>query len=220
MSRIRLACRIRRQITEIFARGSVAPAHRNPSRDYTSPRAPGRRSRPRHGGGTNRCSAQLRHWLYAVNCTEPATPQVYEDPVALKTRVSRACSVCLLVQLAAAGTGCSEFGFGRDKAVDPNLFPENYKKDVVAYVENHPAELLNARDATISAPALRQFGGESRYFVCLRADAPDGRKEKMVIFFSGRINQFIDAESNQCNAALHQPFPEFLAQLRELKPKN
>ncbi len=100
----------------------------------------------------------------------------------IKTGVSRACSVFLLVQLAAAGTGCSEFGFGRDKAVDPNLFPENYKKDVLAYVENHPAELLNARDATISAPALRQFGGESRYFVCLRADAPDGRKEKMVIF--------------------------------------
>src|SRR5207245_10600372 len=105
------------------------------------------------------------------------------------------------VQLVAAGNVCSEFRFGRDKAVHPNLIPENYKKDVLAYVENHPAELLNARDATISAPALRQFGGESRYFVCLRADAPDGRKEKMVILFSVRINQFIDSHSHQCKAA-------------------
>ncbi len=42
----------------------------------------------------------------------------------------------------------------------------------------------------------------------------------MVIFFSGRINQFVDAESNQCNAVQYQPFPEFLAQLRELKQKK
>jgi len=146
--------------------------------------------------------------------------EVGEAAVSLKTGVSRACSVFLLIQLAAAGAGCSEFGFGRDKAVDPNLFPENYKKDILAYVENHPAELLNARDAAISAPAVRQFGTESRYFSCLRADAPDLRKEKMVIFFSGRINQFVDAESNQCNAVQYQPFPELLAQLRELKQKK
>jgi hypothetical protein len=146
--------------------------------------------------------------------------EVGEAAVALKTGVSRACSVFLSIQLAAAVAGCSEFGFGRDKAVDPNLFPENYKKDILAYVENHPAELLNARDAAISAPALRQFGTESRYFSCLRADAPDLRKEKMVIFFSGRMNQFIDAESNQCSAVQYQPFPELLAQLRELKQKK
>ena len=140
--------------------------------------------------------------------------------MALKTRVSRACSVFLLIQLAAAGAGCSEFGFGRDKGVDPNVFPENYKKDVLAYVENHPAELLNARDAAISAPALRQFGTESRYFICLRANAPDWRKEKMVTFFSGRINQLVEAESNQCNAVQYQPFPELLAQLRESQQKK
>src|SRR5262245_42290716 len=114
------------------------------------------------------------------------------------------------MQLAAALVGCSEIGFGRqtEKTVDPNTFPENYKKDVLAYVRAHPADLLNTLDASISAPALKPFAMESRYSVCLQANAPDSRKEKLVIFFSGRINQFIDAEGGQCSGATYHPFPE------------
>jgi hypothetical protein len=145
-----------------------------------------------------------------------------EDAVALKTVSSRAIPPFVLMQLAAALLGCSEIGFGRqpEKAIDPNTFPENYKKDVLAYVQAHPAELINTRDASISAPALRAFAMESRYFVCLQANAPDSRKEKLVIFFSGRINQFIDAEGGQCSGAAYQPFPELLAELRQLKEKK
>jgi hypothetical protein len=40
-----------------------------------------------------------------------------------------------------------------EKTVDPNTLPENYKKDVLAYVQAHPGELINTRDASISAPA-------------------------------------------------------------------
>ena len=97
----------------------------------------------------------------------------------------------------------------------------NYKKDVLAYVQAHPGELINTRDASISAPSLKAFGSmESRYFVCLQATAADARKEKLVIFFSGRINQFIDAEGGQCSGAAYQPFPELLAELRHLKEKK
>jgi hypothetical protein len=142
--------------------------------------------------------------------------------VALNTVISRAIPACILLQLAAALVGCSEFGFGRqtEKAVDPNMFPENYKKDVLAYVQAHPRDFINTRDAAISAPTLKAFGTEGRYFVCLQANTPDSRKEKLVIFFSGRINQFIDAESGECSAAAYQPFPELLAELRQLKEKK
>jgi hypothetical protein len=36
-----------------------------------------------------------------------------------------------------------------EKTVDPNTLPENYKKDVLAYVQAHPGELINTRDASI-----------------------------------------------------------------------
>ena len=142
--------------------------------------------------------------------------------MALKTVISRAIRPCVLLQLAAALLGCSEIGLGRqpEKTVDPSTFPENYKKDVLAYVQAHPSELVNTRDASISAPTLKAFAMESRYFVCVQANAPDSRKEKLVIFFSGRINQFIDAEGGQCSGAAYQPFPELLAELRHLKEKK
>jgi hypothetical protein len=138
-----------------------------------------------------------------------------------KSATSRAFSACFLVQLLAAVAGCSELGLGRQpEKADPNAYPENYKKDVLAYVQTHPTEMLNARDASISMPALRQFGPENRYVACLRASSPDWRKDKMVIFFSGRINQFVDAESDHCSTVQYQPFPELVAQLSQLKGKK
>ena len=107
-----------------------------------------------------------------------------------------------------------------DKPVDPNVYPENYKKDVLAYLKAHPAEMLNVREASISAPALRQFGSESRFFACLRVSGPDWRKDKTVIFYSGGINQFIDAEGDQCGTAPYQPFPELVAQITQMKGKK
>src|SRR5262245_25525091 len=98
--------------------------------------------------------------------------------VALKIVTSRAIPPLVLMQLAAVVVGCSEIGFGRqtEKTVDPNTFPENYKKDVLGYVQAHPADFINTRDASISAPALKAFAMESRYFVCLQANALDSRK--------------------------------------------
>jgi hypothetical protein len=43
-----------------------------------------------------------------------------------------------------------------------------------------------------------------------------GGKEKMVAFFSGQINQYVDATSQQCGAAAYQPFPELPALVSQL----
>ena len=139
--------------------------------------------------------------------------------MALKPGISRTLSICLVLKLAAAAAGCSELGLGTqpEKKVDANKFPENYKQELLTYVRAHPAELLNTREASISAPALTQFGTESRYFICLRATSPDWRKEKMVIFFGGRMNQFVDADNQHCGAAQYQPFPELMTELSNLK---
>jgi len=162
----------------------------------------------------------LRYLWRAINCAESATAEVGERTMARET--SRAVFACASILLLAAVTGCSEFGqWGKpDKPVDPNVYPENYKKDVLAYVRAHPAEMLNAREASLSAPALTQFGTESRFFACLRVSGPDWRKDKMLIFYSGGINQFIDAEGGQCGAAPYQPFPELVKEISQLKGKK
>jgi hypothetical protein len=141
--------------------------------------------------------------------------------VALTPGRSRTLSITLVLTLAGAIAGCSELGFGTqpEKRVDANKFPENYKKDLLTYVQAHPADFVNAREASLSAPALTQFGTESRYFVCLRATAPDWRKDKMVIFFAGRMNQFVDADEH-CGAAQYQPFPELVTELSHLDKKK
>ena len=163
--------------------------------------------------------AGLRHLARAINWAESATLEVGEDGMARET--SRAVFACVSILLVAAAAGCSDFSlWGKpDKPVDPNVYPENYKKDVLAYVKTHPAELLNAREASISTPALKQFGTQSRYFACLRVNGPDWRKEKMLVFYSGGINQLIDA-GDQCGAAAYQPFPELVTEISELKGKK
>ena len=142
--------------------------------------------------------------------------------MALKPGISRPLLICLVLALAAAVGGCSELGFGTqpDKRVDANKVPENYKKDILTYVQAHPVELRNAQEAAISAPALTPFGVESRYFICLRATAPDWHKEKMVVFFAGRINQIVEADSQHCGAVQYQPFPELVTELSHLKDKK
>jgi hypothetical protein len=172
-----------------------------------------RGKRPMSGAG-------LRHLARAIDWAESATPEAGEDTMARET--SRAVFACISILLVAAVAGCSDFSlWGKpDKPIDPNVYPENYKKDVLTYLKAHPAEMLNVREASISAPALRQFGSESRFFACLRVSGPDWRKDKTVIFYSGGINQFIDAEGDQCGAAPYQPFPELVAQITQMKGKK
>ena len=132
--------------------------------------------------------------------------------MALNIRSARAISTCGLAALFAALVGCSQFGKPEQKP-DPNAYPANYKTDLLTYLRDHPDDLSNAQSTYISLPALKQFGAESRYFICLRADGQNWRKEKIAIFFSGMINQFVNATSEDCGTAAYQLFPELLAAL-------
>jgi hypothetical protein len=124
------------------------------------------------------------------------------------------------VFLATALAGCTSFGFGNDPKPDPNLFTANFKNDLLTYLQLNPANLVGTRDASLAAPALKPFGTESRYVACLRVIGPDWRKEKMVVFFAGEINQYVDATSEQCGGADYQPFPELAAMLSRFGGKK
>jgi hypothetical protein len=142
--------------------------------------------------------------------------------MALRMAATSASSAWFLALLAVALAACSAMDLGRreQKPVDPNVYPANYKTDLVTYVKSHPDEMLSSRDAYVSEPALTQFGSETRYFACLRVDGANWRKDKMVVFFSGTINQFVDATSEQCRAPAYQPFPELVAMLGQLGTKK
>jgi hypothetical protein len=130
--------------------------------------------------------------------------------MAIATRTARALLACHLAAFFLALAGCSQFGKPEEKP-EPNIYPANYKTDLLAYLRGNSNVLVNASATYVSAPALKQFGSESRYFVCLRIDGQNARKEKFVLFYAGLINQFVDATSEQCGAAAYQPFPEALA---------
>jgi len=106
-------------------------------------------------------------------------------------KTARALLACYLAALLATSAGCSQFG--KPEQVEPNIYPANYKADLLAYLRKNPDDLVNA-SATY-----------------MRIDGQNGRKEKFVVFFSGLINQFVDATTEQCGAAAYQPFPELLA---------
>jgi hypothetical protein len=116
--------------------------------------------------------------------------------------------------------GCSSFGMGQpDKPDEPNVFPAEYKAGLIAFLQNSPFGLVGAREAALSPPELKAFGNESRYVACLRVAGPDWRKDKMIVYFGGAINQFVDA-GEQCNAAAYQPYPELPAMFAQLRSKK
>jgi len=122
---------------------------------------------------------------------------------------------------ALALAGCSSFGFGRsdEKPIDPNVFPSDFRSGLIAFLTNNPSGLVGTREAALSPPELKPFGQESRYVACLRVVGPNGDKEKMVVYFGGAINQFIDA-GPQCGGAVYQPFPELPALFATLRSRK
>jgi hypothetical protein len=127
---------------------------------------------------------------------------------------------CTAALLATALAACSSFSPPPANAVDPNLYPANYKATVLTFLQTNPFGLTGALSAELSPPALKAFGAESRdsrYVACMRVAGPDWRKEKMAVFYGGEINQFVDASEAACQGAAYAPFPELAAMLAQLR---
>ena len=107
----------------------------------------------------------------------------------------------LLSSLALALCACTGqlAGGGRDYLT--NLRPQNYKSDIL-------------RDASASEPRLEPIGRTNRYVVCLRLNAKKsngeyaGLKQYAAVFVAGRLDQMVEAKSEECAKAEYQPFPE------------
>jgi len=113
--------------------------------------------------------------------------------------------------VAAALAACSHT---KEKPVDPNLFPANYKREILDTMTGMLTDPTNVRDAFISDPLLTPVDKEQRYTVCVRYNARDasrrymGSTDRIGYFYGGHLNQLIEASAGQCAAVAYKPFPE------------
>ena len=97
--------------------------------------------------------------------------------------------------------------------VEPNIFPTNYKQEILDTLSRTLDDPTNVRDAAISDPAL-SGGKEQRYTTCVRYNARNfgrqyvGSTDRIAYFYGGHLNQLVEATKEQCGKAAYKPFPE------------
>ena len=117
----------------------------------------------------------------------------------------------LMAIFATALAACAD---DKKKVEEPNIFPANYKNEILDTMMKSLADPTNVREAFITEPVLAQAIREQRYVVCLRYNARnenrhyEGSKDRIAYFFGGHLNKLIDATKEQCGKAAYKPFPE------------
>jgi len=130
--------------------------------------------------------------------------------VRARTRYWRPFLAVSVLTLAGCTGGGAGFEFWSSKDDHPlteaevNVVPADYRKDLLPFLESYFSE-KPLRNVSISEPALKPMGSVSRYIICVRRDRPgDPPKERVVIYFAGKINQLADATGDQCAGAVYQ----------------
>ncbi len=124
----------------------------------------------------------------------------------------RTASLCLLLAFISGLAACSSSS--KEAEENPNVFPSKYKDEILNTLTTLLDDPTNVRDAYISDPVLRPVGKDERYIVCVRSNSRDaarqytGGKDQIGYFYSGHLNQLIDATKEQCGNAAYKPFPE------------
>jgi len=139
----------------------------------------------------------------------------------------------LTMAIAVALAGCGSGRLREEREARINVYPDNYRTDLLAALHTYASDPTNIRDAYVSEPALKPIGAQNRYAACVRFNArnSDGRytgsKDVLAVFVAGRFDQFVDPStgpanpSSQANAikelcsqAGYKRFPELEAMSR------
>jgi hypothetical protein len=141
-------------------------------------------------------------------------------------------NVSLLISLMVVLGAC-----GHDLVPDGdeiNVYPTNYKSDILAAMHTYLNIPTGIRDAAISEPTLKSTGvveqpenlaplgpqTVKRYVACLRftpkknASEYGGTKEIAAVFMRGRVDRFVDLPKTECAGVTYAAFPE----LQKLPP--
>jgi hypothetical protein len=115
----------------------------------------------------------------------------------------------IVVLLAMAAGGCGSFGgLKSEQAPDPNTYPANYRRQIASFLTTQLMDRTDFGGALIAAPAIKPVAESQRYVVCLQLNGHNQRKDKVVIYLTGDIQQFVDSKPEQCADATYQPFQE------------
>ena len=111
-----------------------------------------------------------------------------------------------LVSLLALGACAGQPQSGEERN---NIFPADYRTELTVFFKKNP-EFGDVKDVLVSEPALKPVGSVNRYVVCVRFKGTPGNppviaKDQIAIFFSGSVNQLIDAGREHCGAAAYTP---------------
>ncbi len=121
----------------------------------------------------------------------------------------------LLLVLAACASGERDYSGPETTrgGVNVNVFPDNYRAEILAYQRSYLNDPTGIRSAAITQPALRRVGSVERYAVCVRFNAKSaagayaGVREHLAIFLAGKLDQMA-VTREECNGAAYEPFPE------------
>ena len=93
-----------------------------------------------------------------------------------------------------------------------NVYPTNYKKDILAAMHAYLNNPTGIRDAVISEPVLKSL--LNRYVACLRftpkknVSEYGATREIAAVFMGGRLDRFVDLPKTECIGATYAAFPE------------
>ena len=126
-------------------------------------------------------------------------------------------SLATFAAVTAILSGCSS----KDKGeTETNVVPTRYKQEVIETLRTSiftKNETKTVTNAMITDPVLRGTGSDQHYSVCVRYTAHgtlyniSADAERIGFFYSGHLNQLIDAENGECKNAPYKPFPELNA---------
>lgn len=95
-----------------------------------------------------------------------------------------------------------------------NIFPTNYKSNILAAMHAYLNNPTGIRDAAISEPVLKPSGSVTRYIACLRFTAKKNAseygspREIAAVFMGGRLDRFVDLPKTECGGVTYAAFPE------------
>jgi hypothetical protein len=130
--------------------------------------------------------------------------------------VKRAAILLLPIALAA----CAGSDDGRGIAFDDDrggaiqLYPENYRAELLAFMRTYLNNPVGVRDAAMAQPVQRTVGGRQRYVSCLHFTPreSDGSyrelRERAILYVNGRLDRMVENASDICAGAVYAPFPE------------
>jgi hypothetical protein len=118
------------------------------------------------------------------------------------------------VAAALALSACNSFTPDKEKPVEENLYPKNYKAAIIDRLRLQLPDPKGIHGAFLAEPVLKPRDAITRYIACIRFDAKDdrgkyqGNKEYAAFFYNGDLTQIVAVTDDVCKQAAYQPFPE------------